>query len=131
MAEDIVWTFHGYITPGGTRDVQQWFDGLEDDAKDAIRDALAYLQHVPHSQWRKPEFEPLGKGLSEVRAKAHELQHWYRIYGFFWPEGRRYVYTFLLGHNKKERNPRHEISEARKRMGSVETGIAGIHEFNF
>jgi hypothetical protein len=131
MAEDVQWTFYGYCTQAGTRDAQDWFDKLSDEEKDEARDTLGYLRRIPIRLWCEPEFKPLGSGLSEIRFKVNTLKRIYRIYGFFWPSGQRYSYTFLLGANKKIQNPRKDIAEARRRQSRVERGEVSIHEFEF
>jgi hypothetical protein len=131
MADEIRWTFHGYVTPAGGRDVQDWFDGLDQDARDEINDAIGYLRLLPIAQWRRPEFAPLDGGLSEIRVKANQLRRIFRMYGFFWPPKRRFVYTLLLGSDKKVQNPQHDIAEARKRLSRVQNKEASIHEFCF
>src|SRR5688572_32698251 len=130
MADNIVWTFYGYVTPAGGRDVQVWFDGLDEDAQDEIRDALVYLEKLPPARWRSPLVEPLGQGLSEIRVKANVLQQIYRLYGFYWPQKRRYVYTVLSGTSKKVSNPQDDIKEARRRQSRVERGEADIYELD-
>jgi hypothetical protein len=131
MSDEVNWRFYGYVTPADGWDVQEWFDGLDDDGREVLLDAVAYLQHIPIQQWRKPDFVLLNEGLSEIRAKDNVHNKTYRIYGFFWPQGQRYVYTFLLGNDKKVKNPKQDINEARKRLKNVETKKANIHEFEF
>ena len=132
MTGDIFWVFHGYVTPAGTREVQDWFDSvLHEEERDEAKDTIGYLQILPLHQWKKPEYSLLGEGLSELRFKVNSLNRTYRVYGFFWPKGRRHSYTFLLGRDKKVKNARADVAEARKRKVSVENGKANVHEFEF
>ena len=131
MIETARWTLYGYCTPAGGRSVQEWFDGLLEEERDEAKDTLVYLQGVPLTQWAKPEYYPLGDGLSEVRFKVNELNRIYRIYSCFWPKGVRFSYTFLLGNDKKLSNPKHDIAEARKRKNRLEQGKASVNEFIF
>ena len=131
MPNDPLWTFHGYVTAAGGQEVQDWFDELQDEAKDEVRDTLAYLEHLPQHLWRKPEYFPLGDGLSELRFKSNVLNKTIRIYGFFWPKGKRHHYTLLLGTEKTVMNPKGDIRNARKRKAEVEQGKRTIHEFEF
>ena len=131
MVEKISWAFYGYCTLAGGEEVQEWFDGLLEEEQDEARDVLVYLRSQPVNLWSKPEYFPLGDGLSEIRFKVNSLNRVYRIYGFFWPKGERFSYTLLLGRDKKVGNPKHEIAEARKRKSRVETGKASTHEFEF
>ena len=58
------WTFYGFVSAAQNRLVQDWFDGLSLEVRDELKDILAYLQKTSNSQWGKPEFAPLGEGLS-------------------------------------------------------------------
>ena len=130
MDGDAQWTFYGYRTQAGTRDVQDWFDKLSDEEKDEVRDTLGYLRRIPSHLWSKPEFDSLGEGLSEIRFKVNTLKRTYRIYGRFWP-GQRHSYTFLLGTIKKVKNPKKDIAKARRRQDQVKRGEVKVHEFEF
>ncbi len=131
MVEQVSWTFYGYQTPAGGKEVQEWFDGLLKEERDEASDTMGYLQKLPVDQWRKPEFAPLGDGLSEIRLKVNTANKVVRIYGFFWPKGHRFSYSLLLGAEKKVKNPRRDVAEARKRMSRLERGEASVHEFEF
>jgi hypothetical protein len=131
MIEKVFWTFYGYLTPAGGKEVQEWFDALLEEEQDEARDTIAYLQSQPVQLWVKPDHFPLGDGLSEIRFKVNSLNREYRIYGFFWPKGKRFSYTFLLGRDKKVGNPKHDIAEARKRKDRIESGKASTYEFEF
>jgi hypothetical protein len=115
--------------PGWGRDVQHWFDALLDDERDEAKDTLVYLQVQPRHLWNKPEFEAFDADISEVRFKV--LKKVFRIYGAFWPEGRRLSYTFLLGKNKKRSNDQDGKREAEKRLKRLRSGEANVHEFEF
>jgi hypothetical protein len=134
--ESVKWTFYGYVTPAGGRDVQDWFNGLPEEARDEARDTLAYLQQLPPSQWVRTDFAPLGDDIAEIRFKVnveHE-QRIYRIYGTFWPEGLRYSFTFLIGKDKKVKNDKHGKSEAIKRLKKLKlphNDRGTVHEFEF
>lgn len=129
--EKVLWAFCAYQTLADGREVQEWFDGLSEEEKDEIKDSVGYLQVLPLKIWAKPRYFPLGEGLSEIRVKANRLNKIYRIYGCFWPPGRRHSYAFLLGRDKKVKNPRKDIALARKRQGEVERGEVQVHEFKF
>jgi hypothetical protein len=131
VTEEISWTFYGYETPAGGRDVQDWYDALLPEERDEARDVIGYLHKQPLRLWKKPGYCPLGDGLSEVRFRVNALKKIYRVYGFFWPRGRRLSYTFLLAREKKVSNPRHDIAEARARKARLEQGEASEHEFEF
>ncbi|MGH9682225.1 MAG: type II toxin-antitoxin system RelE/ParE family toxin [Candidatus Acidiferrales bacterium] len=123
------WSFRGYETPLGNRLAQDWFDGLSDEAKDGARDAIGYLQHSPIHLWKRPHFEKLEDGISEVRFRVGKVR--YRFYGYFGPGGFFRSYTFLHGTDKKVRNDVHGKGIARVRMGEIERKEARTHEFEF
>jgi len=129
MVEQVSWTFYGYQTPAGGKGVQEWFDGLLEEEKDEARDRIGYLQKLPVAQWRKPEFAPLGDGLSEIRFRVNTVNKVVRIYGCFWPKHLRFSYSLLLGAEKKVKNPSHHVAEARKRLSRLERNEASVHEF--
>ena len=128
---EVRWAFYGYESVSGGQLVQEWFDGLLDEEKDEALDTLGYLQALPLDLWAKPQFEALGDGLSEIRFKVNSVKKTYRIYGFFWPQQRRYSYTFLLGKEKKVKNDKRGVEEARKRLRKVRQFEVSIHAFKF
>jgi len=134
--EKAKWTFYGYVTPAGGKDVQEWFRGLPEAAQDEARDALGYLQQLPSNEWGRPAFAPLGDDIGEIRFKVnveHE-QRTYRIYGTFWPEGQRHSFTFLIGKDKKVKNDKRGKREAIRRLKKLKlprTEGGTIHEFEF
>jgi len=131
--EEISWTFYGYETPAGGKDVQDWFDGLRVEERDEATDVLVYLQALPRHQWFKPGFDLLDDDVSEIRFKVNALhvRKIYRIYGAFWPEKQRHSYTLLIGKDKKVDNDRRGKAEAIKRLKQLRRGEARIHEFKF
>ena len=133
MVDEISWTFYGYITPAGSPDVQDWFDGLLVEERDEAKDVLGYLQRLHSHLWVKPDFERLDHDVSEVRFKVNVLhvQKIYRIYGAFWPEKRRHSYTFLIGKDKKVDNDRRGKKEAIERLKKLRNGQATIKKFEF
>ena len=107
------------------------FFGLSEDDRDEACDTIGYLQHLRLDQWKYPRFEHLGDGLSEIRFKVSSLNLTIRIYGMFWPAGKRLSYTFLYGGNKKLKNDTHGKNEARRRKRLLENGESTVHEFKF
>jgi hypothetical protein len=102
---------------------------FSDTARNEIKDVLGYLQVLPNSQWAKPEFAPLGDGLFEIRQQ--DADYWYRIYGCYWPQGVRQVFTFLHATTKKVKNDTDGKKLAGKRKSQLERGEATIHKFKF
>ena len=129
--QDIRWSFYGYITMAGTKEVLEWFRSLEQSEYDEAEDVILYLSRLPLEAWGEPPFKGLGDGLSEIRFKASKTKRIFRVYGYFGPVGRRYSYTMLLGDNKKVRNPSDDIQKARNRMKDVEKKRCFIHELQF
>lgn len=131
MSEQTEWKFFGYQTPSGERDVQSWFDALDEEERDDALDALTYLKILPRHLWIRPKFAPLDCDLSEVRFKANTTNKIYRIYGTFWPEHIRMSYTFLLGTNKKKSNDVGGKAKAASRLRQLRGKQSDIHEFKF
>ena len=129
--DQILWRFYGYSTPTGGKDVQKWFNSLDEIEKDEAKDVLGYLQSQPRHLWNKPEFDSFDADISEIRFKVGAFRRIYRIYGAFWPEGQRFSYTFLIGKNKKVNNDRRGKQEAVARLKRLRRFEATIHEFEF
>jgi hypothetical protein len=124
------WTFRGFETlVGNRRVVQDWFDGLPENASNEAKDTIGYLQHTPIHQWKSPHFEKLEEGLSEVRFRLGKVR--YRIYGYFGPAGYRQSYTFLHGTDKKVSNDLSGKNTAKDRMAQIARREASFHEFEF
>ena len=131
--EQSKWDFLGYESVEEGKPVQNWFDGLPDDHRDAIKDILSFLQVTPRADWDEPWYDPLiGEGgISEIRfeeLKDERGKFYYRIYGFFGDEEEG-SYKFLHAVNKKERNDRDGKGIAKKRKRKLENGEAKLHEF--
>jgi hypothetical protein len=131
--ENIEWRFYGYVTPAPAKakDVQVWFDSLTEEEKDDARDVLGYLRVQPRHLWREPGFKSFDPEISEIRFKANTTKKAYRVYGAFWPAGKRLSYTFLIGKNKKVNNDQDREKEAQKRLKRLQRGEASVHEFKF
>jgi|SRR6266851_5539879 len=142
-SEQWCWTFYGFQTQVGNKPVRDWINGLPHDAIDGsglfcktahypideLLDVLAYMQVRPNVEWHSPQnFKPLEAGLSEIRFSTED--HWYRIYGIFWPIGRA-KYTFLHGTDKKVKNDKDGKKLANDRRDQLRRRQASIHEFSF
>ena len=128
--EEWNWRFFGFQWLSNSKPVQDWFDGLLEDAQNALRDRIGYLQHLPRHLWKKPQFDPLaGEDVTEVRFET--ATHYYRVYGYFGPKGERQSFVFLLGSDKKTRNDKAGKREASKRRSCIERGEAKVHRFEF
>ncbi|SRR6266700_766852 len=122
------WLFFGYETPAGNRPVRDWIRSLTNDELDELFDVLVYMRVRPNSEWPSPQnFKPLEDELSEVRFSTED--HWYRIYGFFWPA--RQNYTFLHCTGKKVKNDRDGKKLAKDRRDQLLNGLARVHPFSF
>ena len=108
--------------------VQKWFDGLEIESKDEIRDTLSYIGNVESHLWGK-NFEALGDGLSEIKVRVSSLNKWIRLYGYFYP--RRHEYTICHANEKKTSNAKHDKKLARDRKSDIDRNRGLIDVFNF
>ena len=128
MPDRLPWIFYGFRTAAGNLVMQEWFEGLDDDTKDAIRDSLAYHQNVERHLWRRPGFDELGgEGISEFQFKSGD--RWFRIYGDYGPE--RHEYTFLHGCEKKVKNDKAGKRLAKERKKLIERKEATPYEFKW
>ncbi len=134
------WTFLGFQSEREGRPVQVWFYGLDDEAKDEIRDLVRYLRYKVASRWQRPSFDALkgADGISELRAGNIVLERdgeikkvTYRIYGFHGPKGIEFSYTFLHGTEKGVTNDRQGKRIAQRRLKEIEGGWATVHTFDF
>lgn len=120
------WAFLGFETSQGNRPVQNWFDGLSVEEQDEARDTLGYYEHLPIQSWGRPGFSPLDGGISEIRFWTPAE---FRIYGYFGPIRRSYV--FLHGTGKKVKNDKKGKATAKDRKGQLERNEARTHGFKF
>lgn len=118
-----LWSFFAFIPA-----VQDWFDGLEAESKDEIRDTLTYIGNLEFHLWGK-SFEPLGDGLCEIRVRVSSLNKWIRLYGYFYPE--RHQYTITHANEKKVKNAKRDKRLARERKSDIDRNRGLINVFNF
>lgn len=127
MGDELPWVFYGFETPAKNRPAQDWFDALDEDVKDAIRDSLTYHEKVERHLWRRPQFDELGReAISEFRFKVGDT---YRIYGVYGPA--RHAYTFLHGCGKKVTNDKAGKRVAKERRKQLERNEASVHVFRW
>jgi phage-related protein len=127
MSEPALWTFRGYVTAAGNEVVQQWYDGLQIDERDLIRDRVNYLKDVERYLWRRPGFDKLGDELNEIRRDVEGGT--IRLYGYFPAE--RHHFVILHADYKTQRNDRSGKKIAHDRLKLLKRGIGSTHEFNF
>ena len=123
-----LWSFRGYVTDAGARAIQRWYwDDLDIDERDLIRDRVNRLKDVERHLWGKPGFAPLGEGLHEVRrdTRAGPI----RMYGFF-PSDRHH-FTILSADHKKVKNDKAGKKIAMDRWKLLRRGIGSTHELDF
>jgi Gp49-like protein DUF891 len=122
-----LWRFLGFETLQGNRPVQEWFDALDDEARDDLLDTLGDLQVLPNHLWLRPKFDQLEDDISEIVGwtASDEL----RIYGYF--PGLEQTYTFLNGKTKKVGNDKHGKRIAKDRLKLLRRNEARTHEFKF
>jgi hypothetical protein len=129
------WVFLSFESPGDGRPVQEWYDHLNDDHRDEVKDRLNFLQISQRIDWDEPYFDRLiGEGgiISEIRfdpIKDVTGKYYYRIYGFFDGDEAE-SYNFLHVVNKKVRNDRPGKNKARERLQEVLEERASLHEFS-
>jgi hypothetical protein len=134
------WQFLGYESSAEGQPVQEWFDGLPEEAQEEIRDLVRYLEKTTSGKWRRPEFDPLigDCGISELRPCDVQIEEngkvrtlTCRIYGFFGPQSCVHSYTLLYGTGKRVRNDKNGKRIACGQLERVRRGEAGVHRFRF
>jgi hypothetical protein len=135
------WQFLGFNSDVEPCPVQEWFNGLPDEAKDEIIDLFKYLRVKTKSRWQRPTFDPLvgSCGISELRPRDVRMENeegkveevTYRIYGFFGPW--KHFYTLLHGTRKDVKNDEHGKEIACRRLEQIKRGSGGAtyHFFRF
>lgn len=127
----VLWNFYGYRTPADGDPVQEWFDGLTDEEREELVDTIGYLKVLPRHHWGLPKFEAFDSEISEIRFTVNAPKRIFRLYGTFWPKTQRYVYTFLLGKQKKVNNDTQGKKLAIARLKKLLSGEEGAHGFRF
>src|ERR1039458_6580238 len=107
-----LWRIDGFVTAAGNRVVQEWFwDELQVEGGDALRDRMNYPTNVGKNLWQPPYFDWFGD-IGEVR--KHISSGALRVYGFFSEEP--HLFVFLHGVVKKKTKDREGIDLARLRL---------------
>jgi hypothetical protein len=111
-----LWKIEGFETAAGNRVVEDWFwDDIDEDERDALRDRMGYLTITPRHLWKEPRFKWFGD---------------MRVYGFF-PAERPDRFVFLHGVIKKANKDLEGIAVARTRLKRLSRGEGRTHEFDF
>jgi hypothetical protein len=118
-----LWSFFAFAPA-----VQNWFNDLEPESKDEIRDVLSYMSNIESHLWGN-DFEVLEDGLSEIKVRVSSLNKWIRLYGYFYPH--RHEYTIMHGNEKKVRNAKRDKSLAKQRKSLIDQNRGLINVFNF
>lgn len=123
------WRIEGFETNAGNRIVQKWYwNKLDDDERDAIRDRMNYLTNLPRTLWAEKRFTWFSEyGFGEVRIKRPQGP--LRIYGYF-PSNEN-VFVFLEGHYKEKNNDRAGKRTVEQRLNALRKGQGRTHEFDF
>src|ERR1700722_319092 len=131
-AETWLWEFVGFESTAEGKPVQEWFNGLRDEAKEEIVDLIAHMRIATSTLWRRPEYDPLDGegGISELRpanVRTEQGTATYRLYGF---RGNR-VYILLHGNRKGVTNDRQGKQIGRRRLAELQRNTATTHRFDF
>jgi hypothetical protein len=131
MPEAQLCSFAGYVSETGRRLVQQWYDGLPVGERDEIKDTANYLQSLPVTSWKRPEYDKVTPPLHEIGCKANVAKHWIRVYGV-WDKKVRARFIMLFGNESKKKGYDKEGQAlALKRLALLEQGKGSTHEFVF
>ncbi|GHS89825.1 toxin RelE [Campylobacterota bacterium] len=114
---DAAWQINFYRRGNGSSPVEEWLDGLSNEARAEIAWTLNLLKQ--HGiMLKKPYVAPIGEKMFEVRAK--DSNGIYRILYFAHIDK-----TFMMLHGftkKTAKTPRKDIEIAKKRMREVRDG---------
>jgi hypothetical protein len=127
MEKRTLWTFSGFVTEGGRRTVQEWYDGLPGEEYEELQDVLNYLSVLEN--WKRPEFDKVQSPLHEIRSKANQANHCIRVYGVF-DRKIRHRFIMLYGNEaKKVSKDKNGQRIALDRLSLLNQGRATTHEF--
>ena len=127
--ESAIWSFRDYVE-GGTDRIEQWYQGLSQEAQDAFNALLKNTRKIPdHLQWGGFKFlkgEAQAERLWQLDFIADKRQ--YRLIGVF-GLGRKLA-ALLLGcyHKGPVYTPPDAIHTACKRAKALREGKAETHE---
>lgn len=125
--DNIEWRIEGVETSAGNCVVQKWYwNDLNDDERDAIRDRINYLTKLPRTLWKEPPFKWFGE-VGEVRIRTSKGP--LRIYGYFPSDAN--VFVFLDGRYKEKDKDRSGKKTVEQRLKSLQKGTGRTHEFDF
>jgi hypothetical protein len=132
MKDSWSWEFLEFGSGEEPHPVLDWMAALPPAHKFEMLFLLNTMSVATRSQWRRPEFDPLGGagGISEIRVpdvRDDSGIFFYRIYGFFGPDKRQYC--FLHGNSKEEKNDTEGKSIAKQRLDAISAGHATAHKF--
>jgi phage-related protein len=126
MAEPL-WKFDGYVTAAGKATVRhEYLTVFDEDERDAIRDRVRYLKHLPKNLWTEPPFKHFGGDFGEIRDTSPRGA--LRVYGQFIANDK-----FLLLHAciKKKNKDKDGVDKAKLRLKEFNKKNGGASEFNF
>jgi hypothetical protein len=126
--------FYGILVRDEGCAVQDWYNGLGDNAQLEIANLVDHLSGLAFGLWRRPEFDPLeGEGgISELRPRnirTEDGNFVYRIYGIRGHPNKD-SYTLLHGTDKDVNNDTEGKSVAKWRLQQLERGEARTHRFD-
>ena len=113
------WRFKVYVSPTGSKAVQQQIDNLSPGAEQTFGVRIRYLANTPKREWKRPHAAKLKgvKEIYEIRFKADKVEM--RPLGFFGPGEKEF--TVLIWAEKKENvyDPPNAIKTAESRRKEI------------
>jgi hypothetical protein len=94
-----IWNFKVFVSDRGTREIDDWLDGLPPKAKAKIKKRITYLEIWDIDKWKRPYISKL-KGsdkIWEIRVEFNNIQ--YRPLGCLGPKSNEF--TLLIGAREK------------------------------
>jgi len=130
------WTFWDFVSPSGGTPIEDWRNGLSEEAERAFNNLLKFNRTAPdplHWIGRGRHFFLEGKSKEErvwelVFQDSDKVQ--YRILGVFWPKHIPKQATLLIccTHKEKVYDPPNCLQTAIDRKKMLREGVAKRHE---
>ena len=123
------WAFRCYVSPDGTEEIREWFDGQSTKVQAKFLSRLKILAQLPFEEWHGTLYKSLHgecAGLGEIRFKADGVQQ--RPLGF---RSGEWQFTILFCAQEKGDKfvPLSACEKAHARKADVENGRSRTHAF--
>ena len=115
----ILWTFRCYLSPDGTDEIREWYDGQTKQVKAKFHSRLKTLAQLPLNEWNEKLYKNLRRdcaGLGEIRFKADNVQQRPII---FRSDEREFTILYCAIEKSNRFQPRNVCKIAKRRKAEV------------